>query len=125
LLLLETELPNGPAAAAAARRSVASLRGPLPETLLPDLALLVSELVTNSHRHAGIREGDPITLRVLLDERTLRIEVADRGTERHPAMREPASEGGWGLHIVERLTDRWGSESSISGTVVWFELDSV
>jgi anti-sigma regulatory factor (Ser/Thr protein kinase) len=125
VLLLETELSNGPTAAAAARRSVSSLAEGLPERVATDLALLVSELVTNSYRHGGLVEGDTIRLRVLLERKTLRIEVADPGTTRRPAIRESAGDGGWGLRIVEQLADRWGTESGPSGTVVWFEIDSV
>ena len=104
---------------------MSTLPAPLSDQTVTDLTLLVSELVTNSYRHAGLNEDDTIRLRILLEERTLRIEVADRGTVRSPSMREPAAEGGWGLHIVERLADRWGTESGPSGTTVWFELDSM
>lgn len=89
------------------------------------MALLVSELVTNSYRHAGLVEGDAIRLRVLLDGGTLRIEVADRGMAGSPSIRDPDPDGGWGLRIVSELSDRWGVESGPAGTTVWFELESV
>ena len=125
MLLLETELPYGPAAAAAARRSVSSLRDALSQRVVQDLVLLVSELVTNSYRHAGLGAGDNILLRVTQEAETLHIEVVDPGTKRRPAIRQNAAEGGWGLQIVDQLADRWGTETGPSGTTVWFELDSV
>jgi len=86
---------------------------------------MVSELVTNSYRHAGIPEGAPIQLRVSLDHGTVRIEVADGGTAARPSIRSDRVEGGWGLKIVEQIASRWGTESGPSGTIVWLELDSV
>lgn len=125
MLLLDAELSNGPYAAREARRHVSALGPKVPERVLPDLTLLVSELVTNSYRHAGLSDDDAIRLRVLLDEGTLRIEVLDRGTAGNPSIKGSADEGGWGLQIVEQLADRWGTEKTPGGTTVWFELQAV
>jgi anti-sigma regulatory factor (Ser/Thr protein kinase) len=125
LLLLDAELASGPDAAGEARRRVGSLSGGLSGRVVEDVTLLVSELVTNAFRHAGTTEGDPIHLRVFLEERTLRVEVVDAGTSGRPRVKENAAEGGWGLRIVQELADRWGTESGPSGTTVWLELESV
>ena len=86
--------------------------------------LLVTELITNSIRHASAGPMDPIEVRIELDDRKLRIEVRDRGTVA-PALPAPgaSSDGGYGLLFVENLADRWGSERRRQGTSVWFELD--
>jgi len=31
---------------------------------------------------------------------------------------------GWGLLLVERIADRWGTSRTASGTCVWFELQT-
>jgi serine/threonine-protein kinase RsbW len=125
VLLVQTEFTNGPAAAGEARRAIAGLAENLPANLVADVTLLVSELVTNSYRHAGMVEGNSIGLRVELTGRMVRIEVSDRGEGRAPAIREGGYDGGWGLRIVETVADRWGTSRVASGTVVWFEMEAV
>jgi len=125
VLLVQADLPNGVGAAREARRHIAGLVDTLGPDVLADLTLLVSELVTNSFRHAGLREGDPIGLRVELNERTVRIEVSERGGRGTPEIREPGEDGGWGLRIVERVADRWGTDIVPGGRVVWFEVEAV
>jgi anti-sigma regulatory factor (Ser/Thr protein kinase) len=86
------------------------------------LMLLVTELVTNAVLHAGA-PGTPVLLRVLLSPAILRVEVHDRGPgfeRRTPKPR--GSHGGYGLFLVERMSNRWGVHRNES-TYVWFELD--
>ena len=89
-------------------------------TLADDVALLVSELVTNSVRHAGARSGEPIGLHVAAWPRRVRVEVSDPGGGFAPREPRPRADGasGWGLYLVDRLADRWGAAD---GTV-WFEM---
>lgn len=107
-----------------ARRAVERLEGAVPDDLLQNLRLLVSEVVTNSVRHAGLREDDQIELRISIDQRRARVEVRDPG----PGFEAPAGpktmfeESGWGLYLVDQIADRWGVTSD-GVTVVWFELD--
>ena len=70
---LNRSMRAGLAAPSQARRAVVSL--PLIESTREKLALVVSELVTNAIRHAGLGAGDPIDLR--RDEP--RRACADRG----------------------------------------------
>jgi serine/threonine-protein kinase RsbW len=125
VLLVETEISNGPYAASEARRTIASLESSLPAHALDDVTLCVSELVTNSYRHGGLASDDSIGLRVELAGTTVRIEVTDRGAGATPAIRDPGEDGGWGLRIVESVADRWGSEEMPGGRVVWFEMEAV
>jgi anti-sigma regulatory factor (Ser/Thr protein kinase) len=85
----------------------------------------VSELVTNSVRHAGLRPRDPIRLRVETSARALRLAVSDPGGGFGANVPEPAPKGpgGWGLFLTERLADRWGVEREGGWTTVWLEVD--
>ncbi len=115
------ELPRDLDSAAAARHAVDELSGQLPEDQLGDIRLLVSELVTNSLRHANLGPEDAITLRVAVDDAQIRVEVADPGPGFEFAGRadDPDAVEGWGLYLVATLADRWAVERN----VVWFELD--
>jgi anti-sigma regulatory factor (Ser/Thr protein kinase) len=119
---LALELPAEPESAAAARRAVEgglALEGETLETV----KLLVSELVTNSVRHAGLPSGAEIALRARVGGGLVRVEVCDTGRGFDPADRaEPSEAGGWGLRLVEALADRWGVETA-PVVRVWFELD--
>lgn len=88
------------------------------ERLVDTTELLVSELVTNALRHAR----GPIELRLMRAD-GLVCEVAD-ALEAAPQMRRARStdEGGRGLHLVNQLAGRWGTRSTASGKIVWFEL---
>lgn len=118
------QLPPEPASIPTARRAVERLHGAVSETLLRDLQLLVSEVVTNSVRHAGLSQAERIELRITVDERCVRVEVHDAGPGFAPpeGPKTMFEESGWGLYLVDRLASRWGVTSD-GVTVVWFELD--
>ena len=121
---VQLDLERNPDSAAEARRALADVADQLTPRRLEDARLLVSELVTNAIRHAGLAAADRITLVVETDDRALRIEVRDPGpgfelTEPTP---DPARPSGWGLYLVRELSDRWGVERA-DDTTVWFELD--
>lgn len=117
-------LPAVPESIPLSREVLDGLRGELDESVLDDLRLIVSELVTNSIRHAGLRTGDPIDLEVSLDESTIRLELRDRGRGfAAPATpSDPFRESGWGLFLVSRLADRWGVSTEDGVTTVWIEI---
>ena len=103
-----------------ARRAVEEFADQVDPAVVPDVKLLVSELITNSVKYGG--EGQ-ITLQLLSEhERHIRVEVVDQGSGFVPVARDkPATDaGGWGLHLVETLTDRWGVHEG--STHVWFEI---
>jgi anti-sigma regulatory factor (Ser/Thr protein kinase) len=69
--------------------------------------------------------SEPVRLEVsVLDSGALHVEVCDSGTGFEPRPREPGQSkaGGWGLYLVDRLTDRWGVACN-NLTRVWFEID--
>lgn len=115
-----------PAEPDAVRTARAAVRGQLHGwnlDCLADLtALLVSELVTNSLRHAT----GPIGVRLVRHaglEGTLLVEVSDPLPD-PPRERaaHPEDEGGRGLQLVAGSSHRWGTRPGVSGKTVWFEL---
>ncbi len=89
------------------------------------LELLVSELVTNSVRHAQLGPGEQFAVRVNARGDRVAVMVEDPGPGfRPPADPSPGSTSGWGLYLVDRLADRWGVEVD-RATRVWFELPRV
>jgi serine/threonine-protein kinase RsbW len=113
-----------PAAVAMARDQLDRIRERLTEEAYEDSRLMVSELVTNSLRHASLSEDQEIELVMALREATLRVEVGDLGPGFEPRPRSPddSAESGWGLFLVARLADRWGVERDGLHRV-WYELD--
>lgn len=108
-------------APAAARRAVDRLGGDVDGDVLPDVKLLVSELITNSVKYGG--DGDVRLILRSEHARHVHAEVVDQGVGFVPTTRDrPLTEaGGWGLHLVEELTERWGVHEG--STHVWFEID--
>jgi anti-sigma regulatory factor (Ser/Thr protein kinase) len=120
-MTLSVDIPRDPKAPAAARLAIEGLSGRVDEDVIPDVKLLISELVTNSVKYGG--QGP---LRVNIDAdgpRKLRAEVIDQGAGFVPVVRDrPATEvGGWGLHLVQTLSNRWGVHEG--STRVWFEIE--
>ncbi|MEO8969129.1 MAG: ATP-binding protein [Solirubrobacteraceae bacterium] len=90
--------------------------------MLGDAILVASELVTNAVRHSGCSEYDAIEVNVRLGAESVLIIVNDPGSSGRAAdVRESAFSGGWGLQIVEQLTQRWGAER-VGGYRVWAEM---
>ena len=108
-------------APANARRAVERFGAILDPEVVPDVRLLVSELISNSVKYGG--EGRVELILQSEDRRHVRVEVVDQGVGFVPAVRDrPKTEpGGWGLHLVEALTQRWGVFDG--STHVWFEID--
>jgi anti-sigma regulatory factor (Ser/Thr protein kinase) len=120
-MTLTVAIPRDRQAPAAARHAVDGLAGRLDDDLMPEVKLLVSELITNSVKYGG--EGG-VTLQIeTAGPRRVRVEVIDQGRGFVPVARDhPATEvGGWGLHLVQTLAARWGVHEG--STHVWFELD--
>jgi anti-sigma regulatory factor (Ser/Thr protein kinase) len=85
------------------------------------MELVVSELVTNVVAHAHTTAQ--VTL--ALDDARLRVEVADDSNDAIAAERTRGeAPGGWGIPIVEALTDSWGVErgGGVLGKTVWAEV---
>jgi anti-sigma regulatory factor (Ser/Thr protein kinase) len=109
---------------AAARRGLDGLEPEVGSERLNDMRLLVSELVTNSVRHARNGAADELELQVSVSHETIHVCVTDRGPgfEAAPRAADDDPGSGWGLFLVEQLSDRWGVELNGS-TQVWFEIE--
>lgn len=113
-----------PSATGRARQHVRSELSPiLSASKVTDAELMTTELVSNAIRHAGLPEGDSIGLEFSVELETVRVAVVDAGSGFASA--PPATEegiGGWGLVLIERLSDRWGVHSAHPHSV-WFEIE--
>jgi anti-sigma regulatory factor (Ser/Thr protein kinase) len=122
--IAEVTLPADSGAAGAARMVTAHcLTGLVSERILPDVQLMVSELVTNSVEHGELGDGDAVLVRIYLAAETVRLEIENPGTAGVVASRPPdrtSPEDGFGLHVVDHLSARWGVVRAGS-TNVWFE----
>jgi anti-sigma regulatory factor (Ser/Thr protein kinase) len=87
--------------------------------------LLITELVTNSVRHADIGAQGSIGLGLRWSDSALHVTVTDDGPGFDPeSAMKPADGrryGGRGLLMVDALADRWGVERA-GATRVWFEI---
>jgi anti-sigma regulatory factor (Ser/Thr protein kinase) len=122
---IDVRLAPEPEVVTTARHALDRLADLLPPEKLEDVRLVVSELVTNSIRHAGLSPNDQISLTVMVSAGSVRGRVCDPGSgfevSSEPCPR-PDLRGGWGLPIVETISDRWGVEKN-SHACVWFEID--
>jgi anti-sigma regulatory factor (Ser/Thr protein kinase) len=84
---------------------------------ISDLALVVGELVNNAVRHGR----EPMGLRVIRRGHGVRVELHDGSTEL-PRFTEPRPQGGFGMHLISALADRWGTDRyDDRGKRVWVE----
>jgi len=120
---IEMTLRAVPAAAATARREITRrLSARVAVNALEDVRLLLTELVTNALRHGKVTPEDEIGVRAEVADGTVRIEVHDPGRDGEVEPRRPGARGGgYGLFLVDRLTNRWGVDQH-DGTTVWAEL---
>ncbi|WP_431782296.1 ATP-binding protein [Streptomyces chumphonensis] len=115
--------PRSPGQARAYAR--AALRGWGLEELTDDIAVSVSEMVTNALCHSAEPwdppNAQPVMLSLLRQGGTVLCAVIDPGTTA-PAVRDAddLAEGGRGLQIVDHLADDWGwTTPGASGKAVW------
>jgi anti-sigma regulatory factor (Ser/Thr protein kinase) len=84
------------------------------ETTACDAGLVLSELISNALRHATPLPDATVRVAWRLVGDCLEIAVSDGGGPTVPAVNEPGSSaiGGRGLGIVDRLSLRWGVDTS-------------
>ncbi|UED83190.1 ATP-binding protein [Streptomyces profundus] len=116
-------LPRAEQSAATARRltRAALAQWGLGE-LADDVALVVSELVTNAVQHTTCAS---IRVRLTrLDQRRVQVAVVDK-SHTPPMRRTPtdSEDSGRGLTLVEAVTTRWGTDPLPWGKRVWADLE--
>jgi two-component sensor histidine kinase len=121
LLDIDLRLPPDARSPGKARRMLEGLRSSLDDLVVDDAALLVSEVVSNSVRHARLDSSDAIQVRVRGSRSMLHVDVIDPGPGFEPDVGPREENGGWGLRLVDQLATRWGVERG-DGTRVWFDL---
>ncbi len=113
-------IASDPTVVAAARRHAVDVgRDHLDDARCEDLALAVSELVTNAIRHGG----EPVTLEIVPDEGGVRVEVTDGNSELQPGPAPDELEiGRRGLRLVDAVCRAWGWHAVDGGKCVWCQL---
>jgi anti-sigma regulatory factor (Ser/Thr protein kinase) len=100
------------------------LKDALPRRRLADVELIVSELATNSVRHSGCGDADELSLEANVEADRVRVRLFDpgKGFDAHtPRPPSSGSAGGYGLVLLDRLSDRWGVQRN-GRFSVWFEV---
>ncbi len=119
----EACVPLDARAPGAARIVVAQVLGErIAAPLLERAKLVMSELVGDSMRDSRAGAGAGVILRVRPVAGGFWLEVEDPG---HGGMvaATPAANGGFGSHVVQALSERWGIEHALQGgTRVWARL---
>ena len=112
------DVPSDPAAVASVRTEATRvLTGWGLDELVFTTELVLSELITNSIRHAT----GPIRVRLLRD-RALICEVSDTSsTSPHLRYAATTDEGGRGLFLVAQLGESWGTRYTADGKIIWVE----
>jgi anti-sigma regulatory factor (Ser/Thr protein kinase) len=119
---LELLLPAEPTAPAEARAVVEAIASDLPEPVLVDAKLLLTELVANAIKHAS--RGIQVVIIRIRRNHLVRVEVLDPGPMFEPDLRPPGTGAGSGrgLFLVDSVATAWGVEPDEAGKKVWFEL---
>jgi anti-sigma regulatory factor (Ser/Thr protein kinase) len=134
-------LPHGPTGVAEARRRLRKelFSHGVPDTVIDDAVLILSELLSNSCRHAralgadpdgrrdGERDRDGRGIRAawrIDEDGLLTVEVTDGGGPTRPLPASPSltARGGRGLGIVRSLSLRWGVRDAPGEVTVWAQL---
>jgi two-component sensor histidine kinase len=120
------DLPPEPASARRAREQLRPFEDAIDEATFVDLCLLVDELVVEAlHRptSSDSTPGQEIQVRAQLDRGRVHVTVAEgHGAYKLPSRRPEPGDPGFGLHLVQRLSDRWGIRRDRQRATVWLEL---
>lgn len=94
----------------------------LPEDVVADLLVVVSELVSNAVQHG---DGDP-RLELRLEGTRVRVDVGDEALDAVPTPRvqDRSASRGRGLMIITAVADQWGHELRGDAKWIWAELDA-
>ena len=120
---LSWSVPFNPAAVPTARTSVtiALRRHAVPQSVIDDARIVVSELLGNALRHARPIPETGLVLSLELQRDSVRLSVSDGGSATLPTLLHPPelALSGRGLTIVRTLTTEWGVRESADGNTVF------
>src|SRR5947207_2643345 len=122
---LRVVLRPEPKAVGVARARVAGLGFAMPDEIANDITLLVSELVTNAVKFAGLSSDERIRLdiRCHSDRIEVMLHYQEHNTFDPTLPVTPSDASGWGLFLVDRLADRWSIVQTNGELEAWFELE--
>jgi anti-sigma regulatory factor (Ser/Thr protein kinase) len=121
-MMLVLGLPTDENAPRHARKLVADLVGRLNGLAVrrsDDLALVVSEMVSNAVQHAP---PGKLEVRAIATDHMIRLEVSDTGTQPFERGKHEAPGQDMGLAVIDALSDRFAVEQNPE-TLVWCEFD--
>jgi anti-sigma regulatory factor (Ser/Thr protein kinase) len=116
----------GEAAPFAARRVVEAASPFVNPGVLEELRLLISELVTNSVRHARVETGNNSWVEVRLNTNGDRIqaEVTDPGPGLDPPANRESNERTHGLYLLDKIASSWKVFHDGVNNHVTFEMEN-
>ncbi len=119
-------LPAAPESASQVRHRIASdlSRLTIAPSVIDDVVLVVTELVSNAIRHAQPLPGGEMTVAWEIDPAGVTVRVTDGGAPSQPEVQHPSARdvSGRGLALVEALAARWGIDDAPGATTVWAQL---
>jgi anti-sigma regulatory factor (Ser/Thr protein kinase) len=118
-----TRTTNGTAQSVGAARDfgLATLRRWTVAGRTDDIAIVLSELLTNALRHGANYPARPVRVALVQPAQFVLVVVSDPGRQ-VPVLREPdyLAESGRGLHVINALSDAWGCTAPTDeGKAVW------
>ncbi len=124
--VMTVRLPAVPSSAALVRHHIADdlTRLSVAPSVIDDVVLVATELVSNAIRHADPLPGGQVTVTWEVDTRGVTVRVTDGGAPSQPVVQHPTSRdtSGRGLALVEALATSWGIEDAAGTTTVWAEV---
>lgn len=107
--------------AARTKVTVALRRHGVPQHVVADARIVVSELLGNALRHARPNQDGGLVLTLEMQPDSVRLSVSDGGSATLPTLLHPPdlALGGRGLTIVRTLTREWGVREGADGNTVF------
>ena len=87
------------------------------------MRLALSEVVTNAVRHGHLHPDEQIQVTIDLTGDRAHVEVRQPTPAAANVHTDRDDDGGFGLQLVDELTNAWGTDPGPPG-VVWFEIDT-
>jgi anti-sigma regulatory factor (Ser/Thr protein kinase) len=101
--------------------TVALRRYGVPQQVVDDARIVVSELLGNALRHARPIQDTGLMLSLEVQPDSVRLSVSDGGSATLPTLLHPPdlALSGRGLTIVRTLTREWGVREGVDGNTVF------